>query len=185
MSPATFADIEALPETEVGEIIDGVLYVFGRPSPPQGYVKVSLLGDLREAFHNKRRRPQGWWIIAEPGIQAGGSPEFVPDLAGWRYERVPELPTGQWNVVPDWACEIVASNTRAYDHRIKRPFYARIGIRHLWFVDLEARTLTVSKLVDGHWLEVGVYGEDDVIRAEPFEAIELRLGELWPPTRGP
>ena len=61
----------------------------------------------------------------------------------------------------------------------------RIGIRHLWFVDLEARTLTVSKLVDGHWLEVGVYGEDDVIRAEPFEAIELRLGELWPPTRGP
>jgi Uma2 family endonuclease len=176
LSPATFADIESLPETEIGEIIDGVLYVFGRMSAPHGYVKSALVGDLHGA--------EGWWILSEPGVQAGGSPEFVPDLAGWRRERVPELPRERWTVAPDWACEIVSLSTRAYDQRIKRPFYARIGIRHLWFFDLDVRTLTVSELINGRWVELGVHGEDDVIRAAPFDALELKLGELWPPTQG-
>ena len=79
--------------------------------------------------------------------------------------------------------KILSPTTRGYDQRIKRPFYARIGIRHLWFIDLEARTLTVSELNEGRWMELEVYGEDEVIRAAPFDAIELKLGELWPPTR--
>jgi Uma2 family endonuclease len=180
MSPASFADIEALPEAQLGEIIDGVLYVHGRPNAPDTYVRCALLGDLREFSNYERGDPRSWWIHSEPGIEAGGSPEFVPDLAGWRCSRVPYLPE-RWNLVPDWACEVVSSSTRAYDQRIKRPFYARLGIRHLWFVDVEARTLTVSELMNGRWLEVGVYGEDDVVRAAPFEAIELKLREVWPP----
>jgi len=123
----------------------------------------------------------GWWILMEPGIQAEGSPEFSPDLAGWRRERVPRLPSERWTVVPDWACEILSPTTRAYDLRIKRPFYARLGIKHLWFIEPEARTLLVSELHEGRWVELGVYGEEDVVRAAPFDAIELRLGMLWPP----
>ena len=70
-------------------------------------------------------------------------------------------------------------HTRAFDQRIKRPFYARIGVRYLWFLELEARTLTASQLVEGRWVELGVYGEEDVARVAPFEAIELKLDELW------
>ena len=43
----------------------------------------------------------------------------------------------------------------------------------------EARTLTVSRLVEGHWLELGVFGEDAAVRAEPFEAIEVRMADWW------
>jgi Uma2 family endonuclease len=88
-------------------------------------------------------------------------------------------------VVPDWICEILSPSTRPLDQRIKRPFYARIGVSYLWFVDFEARTLTVSKLVDGHWVELAVHGEDDVVRAEPFAAVELALGEWWQTGRVP
>lgn len=183
--PATYADLEALPETVVGEIIDGTLYTHPRPRAGHADMGGALLEELRGPFQRGRGGPGGWWIQIEPGIQLESSPEFVPDLAGWRRERVPTFPEERWTLAPDWACEILSPSTRGYDHRIKRPFYARIGIRHLWFVDLEARTLTVSELIDGRWVELGVHGEDDVIRAAPFDSIELKLGELWPPTRGP
>lgn len=183
--PATYADLEALPETVVGEIIDGTLYTHPRPRIEHTDAAGGLLEELRSRFQRGRGGPGGWWIQMEPGIELEGSPEFIPDLAGWRRERVPQMPRGRWNLVPDWACEILSPSTRGYDQRIKRPFYARIGIQHLWFVDLDVRTLTISKLVDGHWLEVGVYGDDDIIRAEPFEAFELNLGELWPSAQEP
>jgi Uma2 family endonuclease len=180
-SPATLADLEALPETVVGEIIDGTLYTHARPRPKHVHFGGRLSRELQGPFELGRDGPGGCWILVEPGIQAEGSPEFVPDLAGWRRERLPELPEDRFSIVPDWICEILSPSTRSYDQRIKRPFYARIGVRHLWFVDLEARTLTVSELLNGHWWELGVYGEDDVIHAPPFELLELRLGELWPP----
>lgn len=180
--PATLADLEALPETVVGEIIEGTLYTHARPKPGHGLVEGRLFGGLDGPFQRGRGGPGGWWFEVEPGTQLEGSPEFVPDVAGWRHERVPEWPD-KWTLAPDWACEILSPSTRAYDQRIKRPFYARIGIRHLWFIDMEARTLSVSELSNGRWVELGVYGEDDVIRAAPFDAIELSLGDLWPPVR--
>jgi Uma2 family endonuclease len=103
----------------------------------------------------------------------------VPDLAGWRRERFPTLPAERFTEAPDWVCEILSPHTRAFDQRIKRPFYARIGVRYLWFLELEARTLTASQLIEGRWVERGVYGEDEVARVAPFEAIELKLDELW------
>jgi Uma2 family endonuclease len=178
--PATLADIEALPEGVVGEIIDGTLYAHARPRASHMDLVGALISELRSPFQRGQGGPGGWWVLVEPGIQVEGSPEFSPDLAGWRRERVPTLPEGRCQVAPDWACEILSPSTRAYDQRIKRPFYARIGIQHLWFIDPEARTLTVSALHEGRWLELGVYGDDDVIRAAPFEAIELRLSDWWP-----
>ncbi|NMO20402.1 Uma2 family endonuclease [Pyxidicoccus fallax] len=179
--PATFADLDALPENVVGEIIDGTLYVHPWPGAAHSDLLAELGTELIGPFHKGRGGPGGWLIHIGPGIRLANAPEFVPDLAGWRRERVPHgLPDGSWTLVPDWACEVLSPSTRAYDQRIKRPFYARIGIRHLWFIDPEARTLSVSELREGHWLELGVYGEDDIIRAAPFDAIELRLGELWP-----
>jgi Uma2 family endonuclease len=183
--PATLADLEGLPETVVGEIIDGTLYTHPRPMAGHSYVATRLGARLDGPFQDGLGGPGGWWIVIEPGIRLEESPEFVPDLAGWRRERVPGFPKGPWTVAPDWACEILSPSTRAYDQRIKRPFYARIGIRHLWFIDLEVRTLTVSELVNGRWLELGVHGEDDIIRAAPFDTLELKLGQLWPPTHTP
>ena len=93
---------------------------------------------------------------------------------------MPELPEGPITVVPDWVCEIHSPTTRGYDLVTKRRFYASIGVAYLWYVDPEARSLTVSKLVDGHWYELGAYGEDETtVRAEPFEAVALPLREWW------
>jgi hypothetical protein len=52
-------------------------------------------------------------------------------------------------------------------------------VRFLWYVDVEARALTVSRLEGGRWLEVRVAGMEDRVRAEPFEAIEIDLAGWW------
>jgi hypothetical protein len=82
-------------------------------------------------------------------------------------------------VVPDWICEFLSPATRRLDQRVKRPFHARIGVAYLWFVDLDGRTLTVSKLIEGRWVELAVHGADERVRAGPFEAVELDLREWW------
>jgi len=165
-----------------GEIIEGVLYTFPRPRAAHANVETSIAGDIQYPFQRGRGGPGGWWILIEPGIELPGSPEVVPDVAGWRKQRLPELPLDRpIDVVPDWVCEVLSPTTRAYDLRVKRPFYARIGVPYIWFIDFDARTLMVSKLVEGRWLELGVYGESDKVRAEPFDAVEIDLGEWWPP----
>ena len=178
--PATRTDLANLPEHVVGEIIEGVLYTFPRPGPRHVDIEGLLHGDLKSPFQRGRRGPGGWWILVEPGIELPDSPEVVPDLAGWRRNRLLSLPDGPITVVPDWVCEILSRSTRGHDQRIKRPFYARVGLSYLWFVDLDGRTLSVSKLVGGRWLEIAIFGEGDRVHAEPFEVVEIDLSEWWP-----
>ncbi|GAC1367473.1 MAG: hypothetical protein NVS3B10_14500 [Polyangiales bacterium] len=177
--PATRADLDALPEGTVGEIIDGVLYTQPRPRSRHAFAEGEIHMDLGAAFGRDRGGPGGWWILVEPGIELPSAPEISPDIAGWRKERMPELPDGPITVVPDWVCEILSTN-RAYDLQIKRPFYARSGVPFMWLVDVEAKTVTASALENRRWVEVGVFGEGDhAARIPPFEAVEVDVGGWW------
>jgi Uma2 family endonuclease len=178
--PATYADLEALPEGVKGEIIDGELYVQPRPRAPHARVEVAISSALYGPYDLGRGGPGGWWILPEPGIELPRSPEFSPDVAGWRRERLPRLPRDRAiQVAPDWICEVLSPTTRAYDHLKKRPFYAQVGVGWLWYVDADVRTVAVSRLVDGAWLEVAVHGEEEKVRLEPFAEVELDLALWW------
>jgi Uma2 family endonuclease len=178
--PATLADLDDLPPTWRGEIIDGVLHAFPRPSAPHSQVETRVGGDLDIPFGRGRGGPGGWIILIEPSIQLPRAPEISPDIAGWRKERMPVKPSkGPITIVPDWVCEVLSPRTRRYDLKVKRPFYAEIGVRHIWYIDPEVQLLTVSRLVEGHWMDVGVYGTDEKVRAEPFEAVELDMAEWF------
>lgn len=175
------ADLEALPSHLKGEIIDGELYVQPRPRAVHANVEGAIIGDIRGPYQRGRGGPGGWWILPEPGIELPGSPEFSPDVAGWRRERLPRLPDVEAiQVVPDWLCEVLSPTTRGYDLVTKRRFYARIGVGWVWYVDVEARTISVSRLEAGTWLEVAVHGEDEHVRLEPFPEVEIDLAAWWP-----
>lgn len=177
--PATLADLEALPPELKGEIIDGELYVQPRPRARHARVEGLIVGSTQGPYDLGRGGPGGWWILPEPGVELPGSPEFSPDVAGWRRERLPELPQDDpIRVAPDWICEVLSPSTRGYDFIKKRPFYARIGVSWLWYVDVEARSISVSHLRDGAWVEMAVHGDEERVRLQPFPEVELDL-ELW------
>ena len=127
-----------------------------------------------------RSRRTGWWIIlVEPELHFGKR-VIVPDYAGWRTTRLPHVPEeAYFTLAPDWVCEIASKSTEKLDRRKKLPLYASVGIGHAWLIQPRIRTLEVLRLHDGKWLTIGVYGDDDKVRAEPFEALELDLSILW------
>lgn len=182
---ATYEDLFALQDDVKGEILDGMLYTHPRPRGTHARASSFLERRIGSPYEDGINGPGGWWILVEPGIELPGSPEVAPDLAGWRVERMPELPDDESiKIVPDWVCEVLSPSTRSYDQRTKKPFYAKHGVPYLWIVDPASRLLFASKLENGRWVELGVWGDEDCARIEPFEAVELVLSELWLTKRG-
>ncbi len=176
-----YAQLEALPENLTGEIINGRLYAQPRPAGPHTGAGSGLGGELYGPYHRGRGGPGGWWILDEPEIHFTRDTEvLVPDLAGWRRERMPRLPRDhRFEVVPDWVCEILSPSTAKTDRVVKMPVYARYGVPYLWLVDPLAHTLEVFALHDGRWTVIGLFQEQDTVSVEPFQEIALELGGLW------
>ncbi|MBZ4423207.1 Uma2 family endonuclease [Myxococcus sp. RHSTA-1-4] len=178
--PATYEDLLALPENMVGQIIDGELISMPRPASRHAVAYSSLLTAVNNAFGQGQGGPGGWWIIGEPELHFGKD-VLVPDIAGWRIERMPEVPdVPYFTLAPDWVCEVLSPSTATLDRNRKRAIYAREGVGHVWLVDPAERTLEVYQLRDGRWAERGRYSGEERVRAEPFESLELKLGALWP-----
>lgn len=176
-----YAQLEALPENLTGEIINGQLYTQSRPATPHTLAGSGLEIDIGSAYHRGRGGPGGWWILIEPEVHFIRDIEMVvPDLAGWRRERIPRLPRDhRIEVVPDWICEILSPSTAKTDRVVKMPVYARYGVPYLWLVDPLAHTLEVFALHDGRWTVIGLFQEQDSVTVEPFTEIALELGGLW------
>jgi Uma2 family endonuclease len=171
----------AVPEHQRAEIIDGTLYVLPRPAPRHANATTGLGGELRGPFQHGRGGPGGWWILFEPELHLVSLEPMVPDLAGWRVERMPTLPeTAYFTLAPDWICEVLSKSTETVDRNKKLPIYAAHGVSHVWLIDPTAKTLEVHALGDDRrWRDVRVYEGDACVRAEPFAAIELDLASLW------
>ncbi|MBI4700108.1 MAG: Uma2 family endonuclease [Deltaproteobacteria bacterium] len=177
---ATYEDLIAAPPHLVAEVIGGELQLSPRPATPHALAATVLGEELGPPFRRGRGGPGGWIFVDEPELHLGGD-ILVPDLAGWRRERLPVVTTDEpfFSLAPDWVCEVLSPVTAKLDRMRKLPVYAREGVRHAWLVDPVLRTLEVLRLAGGNWLNVGAFADDDRVRAEPFDAIELELGALW------
>ncbi len=178
---ALYEEYLRVPAHECAEILRGTLYVLPRPAPLHSNASSVLGGELSGPFQRGRGGPGGWWILDEPELQLVELEPMVPDLAGWRVQRMPELPEqAYFSVAPDWVCEVLSASTEKIDRDLKLPIYAEQGVGHVWLVDPKAQTLEVYALGDGaRWREVRMHRGDARVRAAPFEAIELELGALW------
>lgn len=178
--PATYADLEAVPPNLVAEIIDGALMTHPRPSPRHGATAFSLGGTLKGAFQNGGSGPGGWVFFVEPEIKFG-SDILVPDIAGWRRERLSAYPERNFfEIAPDWICEILSASTEKRDRTVKMRIYGESGIPFMWIVDPRQQILEAFELSNGRWLKFGAWNSDDFVSAPPFDAISFSLADLWP-----
>jgi Uma2 family endonuclease len=180
MKRATYEDVLNAPENKVAEILDGELFLSPRPAPKHALAHSELEMAIGNPFHRGAGGPGGWWILTEPELHFDEQ-VLVPDLAGWRRERLPAMPDEAFfTLAPDWVCEVLSPSTERIDRSRKLRIYAEAGVQHAWLVKPSDRTLEVLHLRDGAWTIVGVCSGSDVVRIKPFEAIELELGRLWP-----
>jgi Uma2 family endonuclease len=176
---ATYEDLVALPEYLVGEILGGQLVTHPRPAAPHANVASNLGGELHGPFRRGRGGPGGWVILDAPELHLRGD-VLVPDLAGWRRERMPQVPDANaLELAPDWVCEVLSPSTAAIDRADKLPIYARERVAHVWLLDPLTKTLEVLRNEDAGWRLLATWRDAAVVRAEPFDAIELELQALW------
>jgi len=182
--PATVADLLALPEEGRGfELIDGEL-----TEKHAGLHHNHAQGTVSGILHPYRRRgpegpvPGGWWLVTEQLIQFGAH-TLRPDLAGWRCERLPRLPKlGQDGVLelrPDWVCEIISPGHAAHDLVRKQRIYHHHKVPHYWIIDPRDSTLTVKRWSEPGYTDVLLAQVGEVVRAEPFDLVELVIADLF------
>ena len=176
---ATYDDLCAVPENFVAEILAGELYASPRPASPHARAAGTLFRTLSGPFEDGENGPGGWWFIIEPELHFGAD-VVVPDVAGWRRERMPTVPNvAHFALAPDWLCEVLSPSTKAIDRGKKLPIYAREGVGRVWVVDPLQQTLEVLRLESQRWSVAATHEADAEVRAEPFDAIELALRALW------
>jgi Uma2 family endonuclease len=186
--PEVEAAFEAAPPDALAEIIDGALHVQARPGRRHTRSASRLGGELSGPFDRGRGGPGGWVILDEPALHLGPGPDkLVPDLAGWRRERMPDAlgdpdDDAHYTLAPDWICEVISPSTERIDRTKKMRIYLREGVRHVWLLSPATQTLEVytpDDRVAGRWTLLATHDGDERVRAEPFEAFELELGALW------
>lgn len=178
--PATYADIEALPPHVIGQILFGVLHAHPRPAPRHARAASAVGALIGGPFDFDRGGPGGWIILDEPELHLGPH-VVVPDIAGWRRERLPKLPeTAYFDTAPDWVCEVLSPSTARIDRTDKLRIYAEYGVSHCWLVDPDAHTLEVLALTGDKWLLAATFKDADPVAASPFDVQTFALDALWP-----
>lgn len=175
----TYSDLLDVPPNKVGEILEGELIVSPRPASPHARA-AHRLGVLLGPFDlGSDDSPSEWVILTEPELHLSGD-ALVPDLAGWRRERMPVIPrTAAFSIAPDWVCEVSSPSTVAIDRGPKMRAYSRERVGHVWLVDPLAEVLEVYRLAEGGLRLLTAYQGVATVRVEPFETLELKLGLLW------
>ncbi|XXT21539.1 Uma2 family endonuclease [Sorangium sp. So ce429] len=184
-APEVEAAFEAVPPESVAEILDGELFTFPRPGRPHTRSASRLTMKLGSAFDLGDGGPGGWVLLDEPELHLGPRPDkVVPDLAGWKRERMPDAlgdedTPAHYDVSPDWVCEVISPRTERVDRGKKMRIYRREGVGHVWLLSPLLRTLEVYRFEGGRWVLLETYEENAKVRAEPFDAVELDLAEIW------
>jgi Uma2 family endonuclease len=176
---AALEAVAAAPENMVAEVLAGELHTSPRPRIRHARA-ATVLGAKLGGF-DADNTPGGWILLFKPELHLGPRPDIVvPDLAGWRRERMPRLPDEAFlRLAPDWVCEVLSDSTERIDRVKKRVIYAREGVSHMWFISPSTQILEVFQLEGESYRLVGSWSERDVVSAAPFAALALALADLW------
>lgn len=176
-----YSELEALPDALIGEILNGQLHAHPRPGGKHVLVASNIGIEIGGPFHKGKGGPGGWWILIEPEIHLALDTEVVvPDVAGWRRERLPSIQDGhKFTVAPDWICEVISPSSESFDRNLKMPIYAQYGIPYFWLIDPLKQKLEAYCLENASWRSIGVFQGDKIISVDPFGSIQLKMSELW------
>lgn len=176
--PATAADLAGL---ERHEVVDGEIVEKAAPSGAHGMAQYRISVMTGPFFgRGSGDAPGGWWFATECEIELESHQVYLPDVAGWRIERVPEPPEERpVRITPDWVAEILSPSTAARDLGKKRLGYHHAHVGHYWIIDPIDRTLQVFRWTERGYLLTMAAGAGEVVHAEPFDALELDVSMLF------
>jgi len=180
---ATWEDVARLPEGVRAEVLNGEVVYTDLPKPRHQRVISGLLHFVGAPFDfGSGGGPGGWWILPEVGLELSAHDVVIPDVAGWRRERVALFPEQRpIRIGPDWICEVLSPSNAKNDLVRKADLYHRSEVPFYWIIDPAARVVEALERTGAGWTRLGAWTDGDVARIRPFDAIELEVVRLFPP----
>lgn len=145
ITAAEFARMPEPPDGSKEELDRGVIVTMPAPGFRHGMVQATI-GSLLYKYGRSNRNGR---VTLETGLQTEFDPDTVrsPDVAFWSAERLPldQVPEAYPDVAADLVVEIQSPSNRRQTTQDKIREYLNRGVRMVWIVDPEARTVTVYR----------------------------------------
>jgi Uma2 family endonuclease len=121
------------------ELLDGVLLVTPSPALPHQVVATRIAAALTEFT----ARSPGILVSAPGVVTAPPTTELQPDILVFRRPAQGD----RWTGVTEYllAVEVESPSSRIYDREFKRLAYQALGVRTVWRVVIDARTVYVTE----------------------------------------
>ena len=146
----TAEEFAQMPEPKDGsrqELVRGVIVTMPPPAARHGYSCSRI--DRRLGNHVDEHH-LGIVLCNDAGFITERDPDTVrgADISFWSHERLPELPDGYVQIPPDLAIEVVSPSDHYTRVQNKVREYLTNGVRMVWVVDPEDRSVTVYRALD-------------------------------------
>jgi Uma2 family endonuclease len=143
---------------------------------PLGPPASSAEGELHAALHRwQEEAGDKGLLMIEVFVAFPDGSRLGPDISWWSAER-PPMSRGAMRTVPDLVVEVFSPSTRANDEGVKRDLYMRSGVRELWLVDPDARSVTKVR-PDASPDEVLGYGS--VLTSDLLEGFAMEIARIF------
>lgn len=170
----TIADIEALPEGERAELIDGELFWMDVPTWTHQEILVDMLLKIKLYIQNKKGKCR---VLPAPFavyIKKDNRNYVEPDISVICDDTKKSEKGCQG--APDWIIEIVSPTSKKMDYERKVALYREAGAREYWIVDAETETVTIYDFE--HDSAPARYTFSERIKVGIFEDLWLNLSEI-------
>lgn len=168
----TTADIEALPEGERAELIDGEMFMMAAPGTTHQELLVNLFFEIETYIRKNKGRckmypaPYGVYIkddnFVEPDISVICDKEKIDEKG--------------CHGAPDWIIEIVSPSSKKMDYMRKTVLYQEAGVREYWIVDSAKKTVTVYET--DHWDAPVRHSFSDQIKVGIYENLYIDFSDF-------
>lgn len=180
----TIADIEALPEGERAELIDGEMFRMDSPMRTHQKILIELAIEIALYIKNKKGSCEVYPAPFAVYIKKDNRNYVEPDILVICDKD--KLDEKGCHGAPDWIIEIVSPSSVKMDYERKVKLYREAGVREYWIVDAEKETVTVYDFAHDENMQAetaGVsspvrYSFSDRIKAGIFEELYLSLSEM-------
>lgn len=167
------------------ELVDGELVALPPESEPNDWFAQFLFLKLVEIGVPPRLVRPHTCEIQVPVLQLGDPQNRYPDLVVLRQEHL-ALTQKRLTIKldappPVFAVEVVSPgrSSRERDYERKRNQYQSIGILEYWIIDPKEQKVTVLRLENGEFIEVGEFRGSEAIASPLFPELRLTAAEIF------
>lgn len=169
----TVADIEALPEGERAELINGEMFMMAAPLLTHQDLLTWLLVRINRYISDREGKCQVYPAPFAVYIADDQHNYVEPDISV--ICDLEKLDKKGCHGAPDWIIEIVSSSSQYMDYVRKLSLYQNTGVREYWLVDPERKNITVYGFERNEDPEL--YSFSDQVKARIYEDLSVDFGE--------